>query len=95
MDRNGLDNVMDILVDIFSHLQATEQGVEELRANLAATRTQSPSISRHIVHIAQGWEWSQAQPQPTKQEADLSKAIWEEVVHHMQQLFILVSTTTE
>ena len=45
-DRNRLDGgVMDILVDIFSCLEATEQGMEDLSSDWVTTRTQSPSTS--------------------------------------------------
>ena len=50
-DLNGLEGMMDMLVDISSQLQATEKGMKEMRAERAAAHTQSLSITWQDVHI--------------------------------------------
>ena len=75
MDINGLEGVMDILVDISSRLQATERGMEDLSAEMVTTRTQSPTNSQQGGHAARGQEQSHGQLQPPSQEADLSDAV--------------------
>ena len=59
-DRDGLDSVMDILVDISSHLDATEHGSEVLsmEGTTANTRkSQSPSTTQQG-----GIEWANHVP---------------------------------
>ena len=79
MDLNGLEGVMDILVAISSCLKTTQRGMEELRAERTATQTQSPSTSGQEGRADCGREQTQAQLQPSPQEADLSEAVQEKV----------------
>ena len=45
-DLTGLEGMMNMLVNISSHLQATEEGMQEMRVERAATHKQSPSTTR-------------------------------------------------
>ena len=83
MDRNTLNGVTAILVYISSHLQATERGMEDLIADMAATRIQSLSTNWQGGRTARGWQQSWGQPQPHSQEADMPEGIGEKVAHHM------------
>ena len=68
MGRDGLDGLMDVLVDISSYLQATERDMEDLRADRATTRTQSTSTSQQGGHTVRGWQRVWVQPQLPLQE---------------------------
>ena len=44
-ETSGLTGVMDLLIDIFSHLQATEHGMDELRTARTVVLGCSQSLS--------------------------------------------------
>ena len=76
MDWDGLDSVMDILMDMSSHLKATEHGVEVLLPDRTTAKTrgsQSTSTPQQG-----GWTvraCARSQPLQQLQLSDLSEAI--------------------
>ena len=65
-DSNGIEGMMNMLVDISSRLQATEERMQETRTERAATCMLSPSTT-HADH-------GRACHQPSSQVLDLSEA---------------------
>ena len=45
MDSSGFEGMMNILVDISSHLLANKEGMQEMRVVRAATHIMSPSTT--------------------------------------------------
>ena len=81
-DLNSLDGMMNMLVDISSHLKAIEEGMQEMRAERAATHAQSPSTTRADCGTDHGRNRTRAHHQSSPQEPDLSEAVREVAPHH-------------
>ena len=87
MDTN-LDSIMNMLIDMSSRLQAKEETMQQMTAEMAATPTMSPSITRV--------DWGRARVchQQSPWVLNLSEDVRERVARRCKILPIIVSMYT-
>ena len=103
-ESSGLTEVIDFLIDISSCLEATEHGMEPLKAgrtSAVSRQSQSPSTSQPAAHAGRGHSHNRAerdhlsQHRATPALLDLAEAVRDNVAKQMRQILVLEVSTID